>query len=644
MKTIFAAALLLLVPFTTEPLFSQQPDTIDGIVWHVPILLSNPDRNGYLPRIALGGEETVHVTWTTERDSTFLPYVRSTDGGSSFEPVRDLLPDRVAYRYPSHHALVLANAANVYVIFSNSEPYDSPARLAKSSDFGLTFTPVRDLTSDDVLRLFAATNNGDTLLFYHVRSPFDRALLRSVDGGNQWARSNEDVDDESGYSLTFKGLHFLEPVEGYGVAEIEYRVSSDFGLSWNHSMMLSENDAQWSDLPSVASSEYGCGMEIWAAWRDQKLGFFGLGGASIICRRSLDGGLSWLPEEFLTQKPQGTCPSIALSSGVRAVCWWKDIAVDSAHVSVRASNNSFSTLLPEVDVTPHSYTGSPPAIAVSSNAVHVVYEELVGGYWGTFQIFYRKGEFLPRGDVGFSSSKGLIQFEKTQLGDSRSDTIRVHNPGTEVLRIGTAISSDTANFSVSPENVSIQGGESALFTVSFNPQSVGEKNARIIFYHGGPTSPDCISVSGEGEWKKQEITYESDTWQLVSSPLIPMTDVRLPSLFSYDTRYQQEEQIQFGTGYWARPSTDLVEYIGEPVTTDTFHVNRGWNLIGSISTPVPSNEIISEPPEILTSPFYSFDGAGYEESVTLNPGKAYWIKVKQDGIIVLDGSASHFAE
>jgi uncharacterized protein (TIGR02145 family) len=64
-------------------------------------------------------------------------------------------------------------------------------------------------------------------------------------------------------------------------------------------------------------------------------------------------------------------------------------------------------------------------------------------------------------------------------------------------------------------------------------------------------------------------------------------------------------------------------------------------MIGSISLPVPVNTIITEPSEIISSKYFGFTpGVGYQETDTIQSGKGYWVKVAQDGEIILGSEVS----
>jgi hypothetical protein len=135
----------------------------------------------------------------------------------------------------------------------------------------------------------------------------------------------------------------------------------------------------------------------------------------------------------------------------------------------------------------------------------------------------------------------------------------------------------------------------------------------------------------------KHVDYESG-WNLVSAARKSTVSPTLASLYAFERRYERCTKMEFGRGYWAQVDSG-VYYEGDPVSADTVEVEKEWNLVGSLSEPVDVNTIETQPPGILLSPFYSYDGSGYSMATTLDPGKAYWVKVSQDGEIILRTSA-----
>jgi len=125
--------------------FSQ--DTTCGIIWDEPKLLSDTTHEASTPKIALTGDDTVHVVWAG--GGVRLPYVRSENGGADFSPVTELLTDSTVFTHSANKPSVLAWFQNVYVFFQGATPgIYSPIRMIKSTTGGSTWQYPVDISPD----------------------------------------------------------------------------------------------------------------------------------------------------------------------------------------------------------------------------------------------------------------------------------------------------------------------------------------------------------------------------------------------------------------------------------------------------------------------------------------------------------------
>jgi hypothetical protein len=133
-------------------------------------------------------------------------------------------------------------------------------------------------------------------------------------------------------------------------------------------------------------------------------------------------------------------------------------------------------------------------------------------------------------------------------------------------------------------------------------------------------------------------------WNTISVPLT-VVNARAPILFPTASSaaygfdpvqgYVTYDTLQNGVGYWLKfPSAQNDSITGVMRNQDSLTVHPGWNLIGSISTPVVVDSIIQIPPGIVLSNYYRYSGT-YSSTDTLQPGNAYWVKVGQSGRLVL---------
>jgi uncharacterized protein (TIGR02145 family) len=75
---------------------------------------------------------------------------------------------------------------------------------------------------------------------------------------------------------------------------------------------------------------------------------------------------------------------------------------------------------------------------------------------------------------------------------------------------------------------------------------------------------------------------------------------------------------------------------------DTVQVKTGWNIIGSVKAGAIPDVLTTFPDSIITTSFYGYTpGTGYQSTDTLGKGLGYWVKVKADGIIIYQTSASN---
>lgn len=140
----------------------------------------------------------------------------------------------------------------------------------------------------------------------------------------------------------------------------------------------------------------------------------------------------------------------------------------------------------------------------------------------------------------------------------------------------------------------------------------------------------------------------TDSWNMISVPLT-VSDYRKTTLFptaisntfGYQRAYVQIDALENGKGYWLKfGSAQDVSMTGIPRTYESISVVAGWNLIGSISDSVPVNKITSDPAGIVTSQFYGYEDEKYVVQATIRPGQAYWVKVNQNGKLILSSLAT----
>ncbi|MBI1807326.1 MAG: T9SS type A sorting domain-containing protein [Ignavibacteria bacterium] len=158
-----------------------------------------------------------------------------------------------------------------------------------------------------------------------------------------------------------------------------------------------------------------------------------------------------------------------------------------------------------------------------------------------------------------------------------------------------------------------------------------------------------LSFTGNfGNYASNAYAYALDAgWNLLSFPLIvidPRTRTVYPNALSkafyYSSSYVERDSVQHGYGFWMDfPAAQTVWIAGSSVLADTLTVHRGWNIIGSVNDTTPISSITTNPPGIFSSNFFGYNSGYYASSIIL-PGKGYWLKVSQDGTLILPASGS----
>lgn len=132
-------------------------------------------------------------------------------------------------------------------------------------------------------------------------------------------------------------------------------------------------------------------------------------------------------------------------------------------------------------------------------------------------------------------------------------------------------------------------------------------------------------------------------WNLISLAL-DVNDSRksvlFPTAISQAYRYGSQgytavDTLVQGRGYWLKfPVGQNVDITGIERGRDTIDVHQGWNLIGSTSWPVDTEDIVQVPSGIVQSLFFGYNGT-YFAADTINPSKAYWVKAATSGQLIV---------
>lgn len=384
---------VFLLPITS--LFSQ--DTSSVTVWFPPVQLTDSTFDAYLPRIALSGDDTVHITWRESFAKHRIPYVRSMDGGASWENVQDLITDTADYPYPFVHNDIVTQGQKVYMFSANEYNIKKPILMTVSTDGGSNWNTGVRVGPDSVVGMYSVNLLDDTLIV--VYAPWQHGfsqeprLIYSTDAGLTWTRIPDTLDGYTRTAYASGTLHLLRSVVINNALEVLYRRSYDLGNTFPQSEILSKIDGYHAVDFALTSAPSNSNLDkLVVSWRDGRAcaGFIG---CTIIKRESNNNGNDWTPEEVLTNEPWGSSPSVAINGqGAIAIAWDAEVVFDRYyHVESRFRKSQTSSWLPIIDHTPAIENAGNVFIALSNKAIHIVWAQNVGGDLGNFRIFYRRG-------------------------------------------------------------------------------------------------------------------------------------------------------------------------------------------------------------------------------------------------------------
>ncbi|MGA9118098.1 MAG: T9SS type A sorting domain-containing protein, partial [Bacteroidota bacterium] len=91
----------------------------------------------------------------------------------------------------------------------------------------------------------------------------------------------------------------------------------------------------------------------------------------------------------------------------------------------------------------------------------------------------------------------VLDFGKVLLSHTKTDSATITNGGGSVLTVVAGVPSDTS-FTVTPDSLSINPGDSAKVYVSFSTLDSNPTTATVVFTYGGGVGTDTLHLSGQG--------------------------------------------------------------------------------------------------------------------------------------------------
>ncbi|MCC5908224.1 MAG: BspA family leucine-rich repeat surface protein, partial [Balneolaceae bacterium] len=189
----------------------------------------------------------------------------------------------------------------------------------------------------------------------------------------------------------------------------------------------------------------------------------------------------------------------------------------------------------------------------------------------------------------------------------------------------------------SPDNL-MQIGQAAANKTSYVD---GAPSGNTLFYRLSALNTDGVEggLSEVATFFNSSIIADQTEWRLVSSPLVtPLPGHENITLFGFSNQYELSDQLMPSAGYWIKSRTfdpETVPVTGSGLTSSTYNLKEGWNLIGSLSAPATVSNIADESGILTQAPVFGFSPTGYTAVQTLLPNNGYWIYASGEGVINL---------
>ncbi len=288
------------------------------------------------------------------------------------------------------------------------------------------------------------------------------------------------------------------------------------------------------------------------------------------------------------------------------------------------------------NVDPQFSASTPSSMTIADNGNIFVGGTSSNRQEGSFSTLIK---FVENVNISLSSEE--IIFGEVSLGCVADTTVVVYNPGNVTVNV-SPFSLDS-NFTVLTKNVQIRPREHASIKLYYFPTIAGAKTGRIVFKIKESGKSDTINVEGNavGEFEPRWMISENPSgWNLISTPYSEANCPRtVPGLFEFDGNYQARNQMIPGKGYWLKIQEGSFLFVGYPNLNETTYVHSGWNLIGSITNQLHQSSIITDPPDNIMSPLYGYK-TGYFFTDSIVPGKAYWVKFRSSGSLILSNDGT----
>ena len=294
--------------------------------------------------------------------------------------------DVISSRYQAHMQMIGSSSGSSAITPSSPTPIEptiSSTTEEKSSDS--PSTTVQQQQQDDGMDITSISSGRAVHTVWHDDTPGNFDIFYKRDGAD-FDPTTINLSNNAGSSVnpaiavSGNNVHIAWSDFSFGNFDIFYRRSFDGGATFGPIINLSDN-AGSSGRPAIAIF----GNNVHVVWQDDTAG-----NTDILYRKSADGGASFTgPIKNLSGNAGVSIAPAMAASGNNVHVVWEDNTPGNSDILYRRSIDGGSTF-PNIIKNLSSNAGFSfnPAIAVSGNNVHVVWQDVTGET--EFDILYRR--------------------------------------------------------------------------------------------------------------------------------------------------------------------------------------------------------------------------------------------------------------
>ena len=297
-----------------------------GATWSAAKRLTWNSGDSLFPAMAIDSDNTIHLAWEDySLPNSEILYRRSEDGGTTWSPVRRLT---WTSGQSFNATMAIGSGHVIHLAWDDDTPGNREIYYKRSTDGGTTWSPVRRLTwtSGGSISPEMAVSSGQSIhLAWYDETPGDPEIYHrgSTDGGATWGLVQR-ITWTSGWSGfpaiamdSAADVHVSWCDDTPGDPEIYYTRSTDGGTTWSPAQRLTWAPGS-SRNPALAAE---ADKTIHLLWNDSFPGNY-----EIYYKRSLDGGATWGPDQRLTWTPgDSRVPTMAVDlNGTIHITWHDD--------------------------------------------------------------------------------------------------------------------------------------------------------------------------------------------------------------------------------------------------------------------------------------------------------------------------------